>query len=684
VKVPLEWLREYVNIQAGVEELAECLTMSGIAVEGWEEVEGDAVLTLELTPNRGDCYGMINVAREVAAVFGCQIRLPQVSLKESPAKVEEHARVDIQDEDLCPRYAARVVSNVDIKPSPSWMQRRLIQAGIRPINNIVDITNYVMLETNQPLHAFDYDLLAGGRIIVRRACPGEQLVTLDGVLRTLDRDMLVIADADKAVALAGIMGGQETEVTEKTTTILLESANFSAPSIRKTSRRLGLRTEASIRFEKGADAEGVVWAVDRAAQLIEVLGAGEVLRGVCDVYPGKTEQRAIRLRPARVNHLLGTELSRDQIKGYLARLGFSITAENGVLVVEVPSYRPDLQVEADLIEEIARLHGYNNIPSTLPQGAITQGIRTPFQRFKDATIEVLSRYLCQVMNYSFINPGWFDLMRLDERHYWRNTVKLANPLSEEQSVMRTTLIPGMLDTVRRNLFRQNEDLALFEVGTVFIPRPGSLPIEELKVCAATTGKTEMHWSGMRLDMDYFFLKGIADRFLFLMGVNGCSYEGVSDHPSFHPGRTAKVVKGQAELGIIGEIHPEVLSNYDIKRRVCVFEFDLKAIFELAESRKMTDDITRFPAVQRDLALLIPEQTPAATVTSMIKSAGGELLRQAVLFDVYQGPQVPEGYKSLGYSLVFQSYERTLQEEEINLLIDGILRKVEHRAGGKLR
>jgi len=684
VRVPLEWLREYVDIQESADDLAERLTMSGIAVEGWEEIEGDTVLVLELTPNRGDCYGLINVAREVAAIFGREVRLPRVFLKESERPVADYTQVEIQDAGLCPRYAARVVRNVVVEPSPPWMQKRLIRAGIRPINNIVDITNYIMLETNQPLHAFDYDLLRGGRIVVRRALPGEKLVTLDGVSRILDEDVLVIADADRAVALAGIMGGEETEVTEKTATVLLESANFSPTSIRKTSRRLGLRTEASVRFEKGADANGVIFAVDRAAQLIEMLGAGEVSRGVCDVYPAKSEAQAVKLRPERVNHLLGTELSLEQIEAYLVRLGFGIRRIKGALEVSVPTYRPDIQIETDLIEEIARLHGYNSIPSTLPQGVITQGLATPLQRFKDTAVEVLSRYLYQVISYSFINPGWFDLLRLDKGHRWRDAVRLANPLSEEQSVMRTTLVPGMLDIVRRNLFRQNEDLPLFEVGTVFTPRSDGLPLEELKACAAVTGKTEMHWSGARLDMDYFYLKGIAERFLSEMGVRGCRYEPVSNHPSFHPGRTAKVVKNGIELGIIGEIHPEVLANFEIKRRVCIFELDLSALFRSKESRKMTDELTRYPAVRRDLALLVSEDTPAASVLSVIESAGGELLRQAILFDMYQGPQVPAGFKSLAYNLVFQAYDRTLQEEEVNLLVEKILADLQERLNARLR
>ncbi len=684
MRVPLEWLREYVDIQESVEELAERLTMSGIAVEGWEEVEGDAVMALELTPNRGDCYGLINVAREVAAIFAREVRLPGVAVKESGVPVGEYARVEIRDKDLCPRYAARVIRNVVIEPSPPWMQKRLVQAGIRPINNIVDITNYVMLETNQPLHAFDYDLLEGGSIIVRRARPAEKLVTLDGVSRTLDEDVLVIADAGKAVALAGIMGGEETEVTKKTTTVLLESANFSAASIRKTSRRLGLRTEASVRFEKGADANGVIFALDRAAQLIEMLGAGEVLQGVCDVYPQRSEPQVLKLRPERVNYLLGTDLDSGQIERYLIRLGFAVNRTLEALEVSVPTYRPDIQIETDLIEEIARLHGYNSIPSTLPEGVITQGRATPLQRFKDAAVEVLSRYLFQAITYSFINPRWFDFLRIGEGHCWRNAVRLANPLSEEQSVMRTTLVPGMLDVVRRNLSRQNEDLALFEVGTVFKPRKEGLPLEELKICAVTTGKTDMHWSGVRLDMDYFYLKGIAERFLSEMGVRGCRFEPASDHPSFHPGRAAGVVKNGTELGIIGEIHPEVLANFDIKRRVCVFEFDLQALFASADSRKMTDELTRYPAVQRDLAVLVNEDTPAAAVLSVIESAGGELLRRVDLFDVYQGPQVPAGFKSLAYSLVFQAYDRTLQEDEVSGIVEKILAQLGKQLDARLR
>lgn len=683
MRVSLEWLKEYVDIDSS-EELTAKLTMSGIAVEAVEEVDGDQVLILELTPNRGDCYGMINLAREVAAITGKKVKIPTVTLVEAGGDVNEYVKVDIQAPDLCPRYAARVVKNINIEPSPAWMQSRLVRAGIRPINNIVDITNYVMLETNQPLHAFDYRLIKGGRIIVRRAGEGERFITLDDVERNLDSEMLVIADEERAIALAGVMGGQNTEINEGTRTVLLESANFCSISVRRTSRRLGLRTESSIRFEKGADPNGVVYAINRAAQLVEMLKAGEVVTGVSDLYPGRTDARVIELRPERVNHLLGTDLSPNEIRGYLENLGFPLKVKGGRIQVTIPSYRPDLELEVDLIEEVARLYGYNNIPSTLPHGPVTQGLRTPWQQFRDRSVEIFSRSLTEVINYSFINPRWLDLLLLGDRDRLRQAVKVANPLSEEQNVMRTTLLPGMLDTLSRNLARKNENLALFEMGAVFYPQESGLPVEKLHACGITSGKTEINWQVPSLEMDFFYLKGIVEDFLSAMRVTGCEYKPAEDHPSFHPGRTAIICQNGKELGILGEIHPRVLDNFGVKKRACAFELDLEAVFAASKRRRMAEEITRYPAVVRDLAILVPAGISAATVTGVIRAAGGGLLRKIILFDVYQGDQIPEDYKSLAYSLTFQSDQETLQDDQVNSLVQGILEELQKSAGAKLR
>lgn len=684
MRVPLEWLKQYVDIELSAGELADKLTMIGITSEGIEEMAGDQVLILELTPNRGDCYGLINLAREVAALTGKNIRIPQVRLGENQEDAADYIRVDIAEPELCGRYAARVVKNINIAPSPDWMQSRLLRAGVRPINNIVDVTNYVMLETNQPLHAFDYDLLEDAHIIVRRANRGEKMVTLDDVERELDDDMLVIADSNRAVALAGVMGGQNSEINENTHTMLLESANFAASSVRKTSRRLALRTEASIRFEKGVDPEGVVYAINRAAQLIEQLGAGEVVRGVVDEYPGRQPLRVINLRPARVNWLLGTWISAAQIKEYLEGLGFSVSEQENSLEVTVPSYRPDIELEADLIEEVARMYGYNNIGSTLPRGSVTRGGLTPRQRFQEQVAQELSRFMNEMISYSFINPRSFDWMCLEADDPLRNVVRIANPLSEEQSVMRTTLVPGMLDTVSRNLARRNENMALFEVGAVFYPREDDLPVEDVHIGGVVAGKTAVDWQEPSVDMDFFYLKGILEEFLVRVGVQEVRFAPVSDHPTFHPGRTALLRHGETRLGLLGEIHPQVLDKFEIKKRVCVFELALEPLFRVARPRRMVEEIARYPAVTRDLALLVPEGIAAEVVTEAIQAAGGEMLKQIKLFDVYQGVQVPGGFKSMAYALTFRSAQETLQDEQVNEFVQSILAELERKVGAKLR
>ncbi|MGE5398238.1 MAG: phenylalanine--tRNA ligase subunit beta, partial [Chitinophagales bacterium] len=495
MRLPIEWLKDYVDVDITPEELAHKLTMAGITIEGIERLENDTILDLDLTPNRGDCYGIINVAREVAAVTGAPLHLPQSTPDENEEKIEDSVSVTIKDSDLCRRYAARLVRNIRLAPSPSWMRERLENSGIRAINNIVDVTNYVMLETNQPLHAFDYDLLKNGSIVVRRAQKGEKIDTLDGQEREIDQDTLIIADNERPVALAGVMGGANSEINDSTITVLLESANFDGVSIRKTSKKVGLRTESSIRFEKGVDIEGVIFAVDRAARLIEILGAGEVVKGVIDAYPAPQEPRLITLRPARVNHVLGTNLSENEIVAYLRQLDFEVEPSGEQFLVSVPSYRPDLEIEEDLIEEVARLYGYDNIPTSLTRGTPTQGHLDGYQAFQDRVVDVISRWMRQVVTYSFINPRWLDTLMVPQEDELRNTLVIANPFSDEQGIMRTTLVPGLFDAMNRNLARRNEDLAIFELGNVFRPCQKGLPDEVLMLGGIVVGKTNPGWQG---------------------------------------------------------------------------------------------------------------------------------------------------------------------------------------------
>jgi len=676
--VSINWLKEYVSFDWSPEEVAHRLTMAGIAIEGVEKIEGDSLLELDLTPNRGDCLGIINLAREIAALNHTSIAVPVIELEESPNRTEDQIKVEIQAPDLCPRYTARVIRNVKVGPSPDWIQSRLIGSGIRPINNIVDITNYVMLECNQPLHAFDYDLLgAAKKIVVRRANEGEDITTLDEVVRELDRDMLMITDDGHPVALAGIMGGQNTQINENTVNVLLESAYFKGTAIRRTARKLALRSDSSVRFEKGIDINGVIYASNRAAALMAKYGGGEVSAGICDCYPNPLPLPKLCLRPERVNYLLGTELSPAQIQNYLGDLKLEWQIENSALLVTIPSYRPDIEMEVDLIEEVARLHGYENIPATLPCGDTTQGGLDPFQKFKDQVKQLMANQFYEIITYSFISPRYFDMLMLPKDSKFREVVKVANPLSEEQSIMRPLLLPGMLETVSRNLARKNSNLAFFEMGSVFHPLGEELPIGVLKLGAIAAGSTDPNWLKLNLDLDFYYLKGVLENLFCKLGIENVVWEATQE-PSLHPGRTARVISQGRQLGIIGEIHPLVRQQFDIRPRACAFELDMEILFACSRMRVMMSPITRYPPVERDLALVAEQQVQAAQAVDVIKEFGGDLLTRVQVFDIYAGEQVAAGYKSMAFKLTFQSDHRTLTESEVNERIELI------REGLKIR
>lgn len=677
--VSINWLKQYVDFDWSPDELAHRLTMAGIAIEGVEQSGDDYIMDLDLTPNRGDCLGMINLAREIAALNGNEIRIVPAELKENQERIEDYIAVELSDPDLCQRYAARLVKNVAIKESPAWMQQALINSGIRPINNVVDITNYVMLETNQPLHAFDYHLLDGKdkKIVVRRARADEKFVTLDEAERTLDNEMLVITDDKRAIALAGIMGGFNTEIKDDTRDVLIESAWFLGPNIRRTSRRLALRTDSSQRFEKGTDINGVIYAVNRAASLMQELADGEVVGGICDAYPQPEEARLIKLRPERVNRLLGTGLDTLQIRSYLDRLAFPMVDAGDALVIQAPSYRPDITMEVDLIEEVARLHGYDNIPATLPVGNTTQGGLNAVQKFRDRVRNALARSLYEVVTYSFINPVNFDYMRLPENSPERQCVVVANPLSEEQGVMRTTLLPGLLMTTANNLARKNENLAFFEMGAVFQPSGDKLPRELMNLGAIVTGSNDINWLQNKVNMDFYYLKGIVEDLLRRLNIFNYDFAPVQKE-SYHPGRTAAIKCGETVLGVIGELHPLVLQSYDIRPRCCAVELDVESLYDCSQERVMMQEITRYPAVERDMAILIDTGRQASEVINVIKESGGDYLRRVVVFDVYTGEQVPSGYKSMALRLLFQSEERTLTDAEINESMQTIQNNLEIR------
>lgn len=684
MSVSVNWLKKYVDINISPEELAHQLTMAGIAIEGVETIDGDNLLELDLTPNRGDCLGLINLAREVAAITGAELNIPVINLVENEEDINDYIKVEIEDKKLCSRYTARLIKNVTIKPSPEWLQEALTNAGIRPINNIVDVTNYVMLETNQPLHAFDYDLLGEEKkILVRRAEEGEVIVTLDESERLLDADMLAITNGHKPIALAGVMGGLDSEINDNTVNVLLESAHFYGPNVRRTSKLVGLRSDSSVRFEKGTDVNGVIYASNRAAGLIQELADGEIVKGIVDVYPQPQGNLTISVRTARVNGLLGTDLSVEAMEKYLLSLDFKVARGEGILLVEVPTYRPDLELEVDLIEEIARLYGYDNIPATLPVGNTTPGGLNEYQEFKARVTSILAQNMHEVVNYSFINPTWFDNVLLSEDSKLREVVKVANPLSEDQSVMRTILLPGLLENVSRNLARKNSNLSFFEVGSVFTPQAEGLPEERLKLGTIICGNSEVNWIKHKLNMDFFYLKGIIEHLLRELGINDYEFKATAV-AGYHPGRNALIIVKGEEVGVIGEVHPIVMENFSIKETVCACELELDELYKLSSRKVMAESITKYPAVERDIAVILKNDINAKEALEVIKAAGTELLRELVVADVYTGGQISEGFKSVAFKFKLQAAEKTLTEKEVNEVVQNILTKLEKALGAKLR
>lgn len=645
----------------------------------------DAVLELDLTPNRGDALSITGVARDVAAILKKELKMPSPQFTEGEEKIEDLAKIDIEDPDLCRRYVARVIKGIKIGPSPMWLQNRLRAAGIRPISNVVDITNYVMLELGQPLHAFDYDKLTNGHIIVRRAKGEEKIVSLDGAERTLNPDMLAITDESGPVAVAGVMGGLDSEVTGDTVNVLIESAYFHPINIRRTSKALGLRSESSMRFEKGIDINGSLRAADRAVQLIQQLAGGTVVAGAIDNFPSPITEKTIQLRPWRVNWVLGVDIPKEQIKDIMERLQFRVQEQGDDLLVTIPTFRPDITGEWDMVEEVARLYGFNQIPETLPFGASTQGIRTPEQQLTWNMRKVMTGCgFTEVITYSFVHPKIFDLMNLPQDSRFRNVVKLQNPLSEEQSVMRTVLVPSLLEVLQRNLNRRAQNGAIFEIARVFYPVEGQTLPEEVPVLAAVAiGNTPKTWNQPARPMDFFFMKGVAEQLIDSLGVVGAEFSRHQD-PSFHPGRCAKIeINGQL-LGVVGELHPNVIENYDLPARAVAMKLDLNVLNQANRPVKQYQGLPKFPMVERDLAVLVKQDVLAAEMLSIIKKAGGSLLREIDIFDLYQGAQVPEGYKSVAFSMKFQAPDRTFTDEEINDKMQRITSSLTAQTGAELR
>ena len=644
----------------------------------------DVVLELEITPNRPDCLSMIGVAREISVATGNPLKLPEVNVQCSQtADVHNLTSVTIAASDLCPRYAARVIRGVKTAPSPAWLQRRLEAIGVGTINNIVDITNYVLMEYGHPLHAFDYHRLTENRIVVRRAESGEKLKTIDAEERKLRPDMLVIADAKNPVALAGVMGGFDSEITDQTVDVLLESAYFDPPSIRKTSRALGMHTEASHRFERGTDPEGVIPALNRAAQLIAEIAGGEICSGIVDVYPGKGEAINIKLRPERANFVLGTEIDTDEMRNILTRLGFTVS---DTFEVTAPTFRPDVSQEIDLVEEIARVYGFDNIPTTLPRGDIPIPQVDPKEDLRERVkMYLLQCGMMEAMNYAFYHPDVFDRIRLESTDPLRQAVQIANPLSEDQSIMRTTLLPSLLANAQRNRNHQINDVQFFECSKVFIPNgTDEYPSEPERVAGIIAGNLGAGVYGDPLrPADFFDIKGVVEGMLDRCGLSDYTITH-ADHPAFHPGCRAEIRIGDKTLCVFGEAHPEVLENYDLPHKAYLFELDFEGLLNAVEPMKQFEPIPIYPSVNRDLAIVLDVDTPASRPTDIIKSAGGELVSALHLFDVYTGEQVPEGKKSLAFAIEYRSRTETLTDEIVDRVHGGILERLERELGATLR
>ncbi|GAB7388394.1 phenylalanine--tRNA ligase subunit beta [Bacillaceae bacterium] len=646
----------------------------------------DTVLELGLTPNRADCLSMIGVAYEVAAILGRELKLPHVDVQEAGEPIDGRVQVEIAAPEHCFHYMARLITNVKLQPSPLWLQNRLIAAGIRPINNVVDITNYVMLELGQPLHAFDYDAVADGKIVVRLAREGETIVTLDGVERTLDEQMLLITDGRKGIGIAGVMGGANSEVTADTKSILLESAFFSGKSIRRTARQLGLRSEASLRFEKEVDPQGVARALDRAAQLMAALADGKIAQGIVQKLVKQREPQEITLRISRLNRVLGTELTLAQAKETMERLRFPVHAQDAdQLVVTVPTRRQDITREIDLIEEVARLYGYDNIPTSLPTGVTTAGGLTRKQRIRRAIRHILTECgLYEVNTYSLLNREALEEVAGLERGV--SPIPLAMPMSEERSVLRTHLLPSLLQVAQYNRNRKNTDLALFEMGTVFLAESTelrALPEERLYLAGLLMGRFgSRHWADADRSADFYLLKGVLETLFARLPVKGVSYLPAAVE-GLHPGRTARIsVQGDA-LGYLGQLHPEVQKKYDLDEAY-VFQLDLERLFPYVDERIVYRPLPKYPAIVRDLAVVVAKEVPAEELLRTIRDAAGALLESVELFDLYEGEKIGENKKSIAFSLVYRDPERTLTDEEVNGVHERIVATLEEKLGAQLR
>ena len=651
-----------------------------------------AVVDFEITPNRPDCLAMVGMAREASATFKKPFTYPDTDIKDENGKGEtkDYVSVDIKNPESCKRYVARIVTDVKVEQSPWWLQKRLMYAGMRPINNIVDITNFVMLEYGQPIHAFDINQVKGGRIIVENAAEGEKFVTLDNNERTLTKDMLLIKDEERGIAIAGVMGGLNSEIEEDTTTIIVESANFSGDSVRATSKKLGLRTEASSRFEKGIDPNLCEAAADRVCRLIELIGAGKVCRGSVDNYPNPETAKTIDIRVDRINHVLGIDITREDMVSMLESLEIRVEGSGNIMTVTPPTVRQDLLEEEDYIEEVARLYGYDKLPVTLPKGNCEAGISDE-RALRDLTRNSLCGMgLNEIQTYSFVSPKGVDNVRIDEDSWERAFVKLINPLGEENSVMRTILTPNMMEVLARNYSRNIDKVKAFEIGNTFMANmlnEEELPDEQYSLCIGMYGKNE----------DFFSLKGIVEELLKVLGIKGAVFEAESEYGVYHPGRCARIAVPSGrqgaedadilydELGIMGEIHPDVAENYGMDGvRIYCCELMFDAIMRHADTEIVYTPLPKYPSTSRDIALLVDEDMAVGKIEEVIRKHGKKILENVKLFDVYRGKQVEEGKKSVAFTLTYRDKDKTLTDDEVAAVHNDVLNALKDKLNAVLR
>ena len=651
-----------------------------------------AVVDFEITPNRPDCLAMVGMAREASATFKKPFKYPDTDIKDENGKGEtkDYVSVDIKNPESCKRYVARIVTDVKVEQSPWWLQKRLMYAGMRPINNIVDITNFVMLEYGQPIHAFDINQVKGGRIIVENAAEGEKFVTLDNNERTLTKDMLLIKDEERGIAIAGVMGGLNSEIEEDTTTIIVESANFSGDSVRATSKKLGLRTEASSRFEKGIDPNLCEAAADRVCRLIELIGAGKVCRGSVDNYPNPEVAKTIDIRVDRINHVLGIDITREDMVSMLESLEIKVEGSGNVMTVTPPTVRQDLLEEEDYIEEVARLYGYDKLPVTLPKGNCEAGISDE-RALRDLTRNSLCGMgLNEIQTYSFVSPKGVDNVRIDEDSWERAFVKIINPLGEENSVMRTILTPNMMEVLARNYSRNIDKVKAFEIGNTFTANmlnEEELPDEQYSLCIGMYGKKE----------DFFSLKGIVEELLKVLGIKGAVFEAESEYGVYHPGRCARIAVPSGrqgaedadilydELGIMGEIHPDVAENYGMDGvRIYCCELMFDAIMRHADTDIVYTPLPKYPSTSRDIALLVDEDMAVGKIEEVIRKHGKKILENVKLFDVYRGKQVEEGKKSVAFTLTYRDKDKTLTDDEVAAVHNDVLNALKDKLNAVLR